>query len=57
MYQRNVRSPRLMDPRVSEGDRECKFLLLTHTKQLLLVKFCDMTEGDGTSFWTQAMTI
>ena len=27
--------------------------LLAHTKQLLLVTFCDMTIGIGFSFWTR----
>ena len=29
------------------------FSLITHTKQLLLVRFCDTTAGIGASFWTQ----
>ena len=32
-----------------EGDAECIFILLTHTKQLLLVIFCDMTTRIGNS--------
>ena len=39
-----------MDPRAlqrSEGDQDCIFSLLTHTKQLLLVPFCDTTAGIG----------
>ena len=30
------------------------FSLITHTKQLLLVTFCDTTAGIGASFWTEA---
>ena len=30
------------------------FLLVTHTKQLLLVTFCDLTAGTGVSFRTHA---
>ena len=30
------------------------FSLLTHTKQLLLVTYCDPTAGIGASFWTDA---
>ena len=32
------------------------FSLITHTKQLLLVTFCDPTAGTGVSFWTDAQT-
>ena len=32
------------------------FLLLTHTKQLLLMTFCQTTAGNGASFWTHGMT-
>ena len=32
------------------------FSLLTHTKQLLLVKFCDTTAGIGASFRTHSRT-
>ena len=32
------------------------FLLITHTKQLLLVMFCDPTAGTGVSFRTDART-
>ena len=31
----------------SEGDPECIFLLITHTKELLLVTVCDDTAGIG----------
>ena len=31
----------------SECNQECNFSLLAHTKQLLLVPFCDMTAGIG----------
>ena len=52
----SLASPCLMDPRVSEGGPECKFLLLTHTKQLLIVTFCEMTAGYGASFQTHKRT-
>ena len=52
----SLASPCLMDPRVSEGGPECKFLLLTHTKQLLIVTFCEMTAGYGASFQTHKWT-
>ena len=32
------------------------FSLLKHTKQLLLVTFCDTTAGIGASFWTNERT-
>ena len=32
------------------------FLFITHTKQLLLVTFCDETAGIGASFWTHGPT-
>ena len=32
------------------------FSLITHTKQLLLVTFCDTTAGNGASFRTHART-
>ena len=32
------------------------FSLLTHTKHLLLVTFCDATAGIGSSFWTDGLT-
>ena len=32
------------------------FLLMTHTKQLLLVTFCYTTAGIRASFWTHART-
>ena len=42
-----------MDPRAgSEGDQECIFLLLTHTKKLLLVSLYDPTAETGVSFQT-----
>ena len=54
-YQRNARSsasPRIMDPRVLRVTQNAYFSLLKHTKQLLLVTFCDLTAGivmwDGT---------
>ena len=39
-------------PKRSEGDLEYTFLLLTHTKKLLLVTFCDLTAETGVSFRT-----
>ena len=38
-------------PQGSEDDPE---LVLTHTKQLLLVTFCDTTPGIGAMIWTHA---
>ena len=32
------------------------FLLMIHTKQLLLVTFCETTAGIGASFWTHRQT-
>ena len=32
--------------------QDAYFSLLTHTKQLLLVKFCHTTVGNRASFWT-----
>ena len=32
------------------------FSLITPTKQLLLVTFCDTTAGSGASFWTHTRT-
>ena len=32
------------------------FLLLTYTKQLLLITFCQTTAGNGASFRTHGMT-
>ena len=31
--------------------QDAYFSLLTHIKQLLLVKFCNTTAGNGVSFW------
>ena len=39
----------LMSLRVTQN---AYFSLLTHTKQLLLVTFCDKTAGSGVRFWT-----
>ena len=38
------------EPQGSEGDPECNFSLLTHTKKLLLLTFCDLTAETGVSF-------
>ena len=32
------------------------FSLIKHTKQLLLVTFCNLTAGTGVSFWMDART-
>ena len=36
--------------------QDAYFSLLTHTKQLLLVTFCDMLAGIEVSFWTDGTT-
>ena len=36
--------------------QDAYFLLLTHTKQLLLVTVCNTTAGNGASFWTHTRT-
>ena len=36
--------------------QDAYFSLMTHTKQLLLVTFCDTTKGIGAIFWTHART-
>ena len=41
-----------MDPSGLKVTENAYFLLLTHTKQLLLVTFCDTTAGIGASFRT-----
>ena len=33
-------------------NQDVHFSLLTHTKQLLFVTFCDRTTGIGASFWS-----
>ena len=45
-----------MDPRGLVVTKNVYFSLLSHTKQLLLVTFCDMTAGIGASFQTQRQT-
>ena len=40
-----------MDPRGLVVTKNVYFSLLTHTKQLLLVTFCDMLAGIEVSFW------
>ena len=45
-----------MDPRDMRVTKNAYFLLLTNTKQLLLVTFCDAAFGIGANFWTQART-
>ena len=39
-----------MDPRRLMVNKNAYFLLLTHTKQFLLVTFCDTTAVNGASF-------
>ena len=39
-----------MDPKGQRVTQNAYFSPLTHTKQFLLVTFCDMTAGNGTSF-------
>ena len=39
-----------MDPRDLRVTHDAYFSLLTHTKQLLLMKFCDMAAGPGATF-------
>ena len=41
-----------MDPRGLRMTQHAYFLLMTHTKQLLLVTFCDTTAGNRASFRT-----
>ena len=41
-----------MDPSGLRVTRNAYFSLLTHTKKLLLVTFCDLTAKTGVSFWT-----
>ena len=41
-----------MDPRGLRVTHNAYFSLLTHTKKLLLVTFCDLTAKTGVSFWT-----
>ena len=39
-----------MDPRALRVTQNVHFSLMTHTKQLLLVTFCDNTAGNGAFF-------
>ena len=41
-----------MDPRGLRVTQNAYFSLLTHTKKLLLVTFCDPTAETKVSFWT-----
>ena len=43
-------------PKESEGDSNAYFSLLTHTKKLLLLTFCDTTAKTGVSFRTDRRT-
>ena len=45
-----------MDPRVLRVTQDVYFSLLTHTKKLLLVTYCDPTAGIGVSFRTHGRT-
>ena len=51
MYVISLASPCLMDLRGQRVTQNAYFSLLTHTKQLLLVKCCDRTAGIGDRFW------
>ena len=44
--------PWLMDPRGLRVTQNAYFSILTHTKKLLLVTFCDLTAETRVSFWT-----
>ena len=39
-----------MDPRGLNETQNAYVLLLTHTKELLIATFCDITKGNGVSF-------
>ena len=41
-----------MDPRSLRVTQNAYFSLLTHTKKLLLMTFCDLTAETGVSVWT-----
>ena len=45
-----------MDPRGLRVTQNAYFSLLTHTKKLSLVTFCDTIVGIGASFWTHGWT-
>ena len=45
-----------MDPRGLAVTPNAHFSLMTHTKQLSLVTFCDTTAGIGSSFRIHAQT-
>ena len=45
-----------MDPRGLRVTQNAYFSLLTLTKKLLLVTFCDPTAETGVSFWTHGQT-
>ena len=44
--------PELMDPRGLRVTKNAYFSILTHTKKLLLLKFCDLTAKTVVSFRT-----
>ena len=48
--------PWLMDPRDLRVTQNAYFSLLTLTKKLLLVTFCDPTAKSGVKFWTHGQT-
>ena len=45
-----------MDPKGLKVTQNAYFSFLTHTKQLLLVTFCDTTAGNRASFGTHKQT-
>ena len=47
-----VAQPCVIDPRGLKATQNAYFSLLTPTKQLLLVTFCDTLAGIEVSFWT-----
>ena len=46
-----------MNPRGRRVTQNAYFSLLTHTKQLLVVTFCDPTAGFGASFQTHEQAV
>ena len=44
--------PCLMDPRGLRVTQNAYFSVLTHTKKLLIMTFCDLSAGTGATFWT-----
>ena len=56
MYLHSSASPHLIDPRVLREIQNAYFSHLTHTKQLLLMTFCNNTAGIVGSFRTHGNT-